>query len=314
MHLLILGHSSIVRRRVLPAARAIASIHRISIASRRPPPPDAAANPGWFTDYDDALAASGADIVYVSGINSAHTEWAARALEAGMHVIVDKPAFPDVVSAEAMVALARRRQRGLAEATVFGFHPQVAALRSLVPDGERRGSRATMIFSIPPLPPHDFRYRGDCGGGSLYDLGPYVVATNRLLFGSAPASVHCEVLARGPQVDMSFGTLLTHADGGALVGHCGFDTAYQNRLSVLTRSHAIDIERFFTTPPDFQVAVTITGQDTRRVVNVPAADAFVLFLQAFCDAVGRADFAGFENALLEDARLLEGLRRAAGRA
>ena len=234
----------------------------------------------------------------------------------GCHVIVDKPAFLDLETAQAAVRLARKQERGLAEATVFLFHPQAAALRALVDPAESPVTRATATFSFPPLPPDDFRYRADCGGGSLYDLGPYAAATNRLLFGAAPAGVHCTVLSRDTSrdasVDTSFSLLLTHAAGGSLAGHFGFVTAYQNRLSVVTRSRTIDADRLFTTPPDLACTLRVReGHDDRNVPVAPG-DAFALFLEAFIDAMGQRDFEAFERAFLEDAALLARLRHAPG--
>ena len=239
-----------------------------------------------------------------------------RALGHGCDVIVDKPAFLDLEAAQEAVRLARKQKRGLAEATVFLFHPQAAALRALVDPAESRVTRATATFSFPPLPQDDFRYRADCGGGSLYDLGPYAAATNRLLFGAAPAGVHCTVLSRDfsstHQVDTSFSMLLTHAGGGSLAGHFGFVTAYQNRLSVVTRSRTIDADRLFTTPPDQACTMRVREGHDDRDVPVRPGDAFALFLEAFIDAMGRRDFEAFERALLDDAALLARLRDAAG--
>ena len=312
MHLLILGCSSIVTRRVLPAALACGRIHRISLASRTTadsPVPDRVT---LYRDYDDAINASGADVAYVSGVNAAHAEWIARALTAGLHVMVDKPAVLDVASAESVVALARRVRRGIGEATVFAFHPQIAALRALVPPADLASTRATASFSVPPLPPSDFRYRHELGGGSLYDLGPYAAATSRLLFGEAPATVACMVLStRGaPAVDTSFSMLLTYPGGGSLAGHYGFVTTYQNRLSVLSGSRVVDAERIFSTPPELACAIRVREPEGERIVAVPAADAFTLFLEAFTAAVDRGDFEAFESALLEDARLIARLRDA----
>ena len=239
-----------------------------------------------------------------------------RALRHGCHVIVDKPAFLDLETAEAAARLAREQNRGLAEATVFLFHPQAATLRALVDPAESAVTRATATFSFPPLPPDDFRYRADCGGGSLYDVGPYAAATNRLLFGAAPDGVHCKVLsrdtARDGGVDTSFSVLLTHAGGGSLAGHFGFVTAYQNRLSVMTRSRTIDADRLFTTPPDLACTLRVREGHDDRAVPVAPADTFALFLEAFVDAIGRRDFGPFERALLDDAVLVARLRRAAG--
>ena len=303
-------------RRVLPAALACDRIHRISLASRTTadgPVPDGVA---VYRNYDDALAASGADLAYVSGVNAVHSEWVTRALTRGLHVMVDKPAVLDVASAESVVALARRVRRGIGEATVCAFHPQMAALRAAVPRADLASTRATACLSIPPLPPTNFRYRHEHGGGSLYDLGPYAAATSRLLFGESPATVACVVLsAQGaPRVDTSFSMLLTYPGGGALAGHFGFVTSYQNRLSVLSGSRIVDAERIFSTPPELACAMRVREQDAERIVAVPAADAFTLFLDAFAKAVDRGDFEAFESALLEDARLIARLRHAAGQA
>ena len=323
MHLLILGYSSIVRRRVLPAARSVSAIRRISVASRSQARDGAVADGGgdgavdrWYSDYEDALASSAADLVYVSGVNSVHADWVTQALRHGCHVIVDKPAFLDPETAETAVHVAREHDRGLAEATVFEFHPQAAALRAIVDPAEAAVTRATATFSFPPLPPSDFRYQADCGGGGLYDLGPYAAATNRLLFGAAPDNVHCTVLSRDasrdPGVDTSFSVLMTHTNGGSLAGHFGFVTAYQNRLSVVTRSRTIDADRLFTTPPDLACTLRVREGRDDRAVPVAPGDAFALFLEAFIGAIERSEFAPFERALLDDAALVARLRRAAG--
>lgn len=323
MHLLFLGYSSIVRRRVLAAARSVAAIRRISVASRSQGQDgaegrvdDGGAVNQWYADYADALDDAAADLVYVSGTNAVHREWVLRALRHGCHVMVDKPAFLDLESAEAAVRLAREQGRGLAEATVFLFHPQAAALRALVDPAESAATRVTATFSFPPLPPDDFRYRADRGGGSLYDLGPYAAATNRLLFGRAPDGVHCMVLSRDalrdPGVDTSFSVLMTHTGGGSLAGHFGFVTAYQNRLSVVTRSRTVDADRLFTTPPDLACTLRVREGDDDRAVPVAPGDAFALFLEAFIDATEWRDFEAFERALLEDAALLARMRQAAG--
>ena len=156
MHLLFLGYSSIVRRRVLPAARTVSAIHRTSVASRSHGRDGAGgrvdgdgAVDGWYADYEEALASAGADLVYVSGANADHAEWVMRALRQGCHVIVDKPAFLDLETAEAAVRLAREQDRGLAEATVFLFTRR-----------QRRCARSSIRPSrVSPAPPPRSRFR-----------------------------------------------------------------------------------------------------------------------------------------------------------
>src|SRR5215475_9243591 len=133
MRLLILGFSSIAERRVIPAANAVAAIGEIAIASRsRKPPASWPKQGGFFTDYERALRESGADIVYVSLPNAMHEAWTFASLAAGKHVVVDKPAMIASDAAERAVTDARGRKRLLAEATVFGHHPQFQAIGDFI--------------------------------------------------------------------------------------------------------------------------------------------------------------------------------------
>lgn len=284
----------------------------ISLASRSSGATGPETGVSWYPDYDAALADSGAEIVYVSGINSEHAAWVTRALERGCHVVVDKPALPDVETTAAAVALARRRKVGLAEATVFTFHPQVATLRKLMEGAATSTIRATAVFSVPPLPASDFRYQGAFNGGSLSDLGPYAAAVNRLVFGASPSTVSCRVLTRTAEgLDTSFSVLMTHESGGSLAGHFGFVTSYQNRLSVLTDTRSVDVDRIFTSPPDAPATLRVRTASGEQAVTAPAADAFAEFLSAFAAAVERREFETFEAAICADAALLARLRQAA---
>ena len=134
MRLLIIGYSSIAQRRAIPAAASSEAIKEISIASKSRPEPDE----GWpkrgrfFSDYETALQESDADIVYLSLPNAMHEHWVMAALGAGKHVIVDKPAMMTREAGERAVQEARRVNRVVAEATVFGYHPQFEALADFV--------------------------------------------------------------------------------------------------------------------------------------------------------------------------------------
>src|SRR5882757_10539331 len=134
MRLLILGYSSIVQRRVIPAAAKVDAIGEISIASKSRAEP----SEGWpkrgrfFADYDIALRESQADLVYVSLPNAMHEHWVLAALASGKHVLVDKPAMTTLEACERGVKQARSGGRMLAEATVFDYHPHFEALKGFL--------------------------------------------------------------------------------------------------------------------------------------------------------------------------------------
>src|SRR5688500_19744482 len=126
MKLLLLGSSNIALRRVLPAARAV-GLDRLDLACRsglrdRPPPVGMGR---LFDRYDDALRSSDAQLVYISTSNELHAELAGLALSLGKHVVVDKPAALRLDDLLALTGQAAAAGLCLAEANVWGHHPQI---------------------------------------------------------------------------------------------------------------------------------------------------------------------------------------------
>ena len=111
MKLLLIGYSKIAQKRVLPALAEI-GITDIDVASRSRAAEVAlpeGASGRVFDDYETALAESGADLVYVSTVNSTHAEWTEKALQRGYHVTVDKPAFTNLDDTWRLLDLAQRQ-------------------------------------------------------------------------------------------------------------------------------------------------------------------------------------------------------------
>jgi hypothetical protein len=104
---------------------------------------------------------------------------------------------------------------------------------------------------------------------------------------------------------------MTHTSGAAIAGHFGFMTTYQNRLSVLTASRSVEVDRIFSSIPNVPGSLRVRDASGDHVVAAPAADAFVSFFESFTLAIERTDFDSFESAMLADAELLERLRDAA---
>jgi predicted dehydrogenase len=305
MRLLILGHSSIVQRRVIAAAARTGAIGEISIASRSHPEPAA----GWpkrgafFADYDLALAESRADIVYVSLPNAMHEQWVLAALACGKHVLVDKPAMLTKQASERAVIEARRSGRLLAEATVFGHHPQFAALKQFLAQYGPLTHVAAQ-FIIPPLPIGNFRNHGELGGGCLLDMGPYAAALMRFFGGGPPSHITALAGGRHPEtgVDMGFSVQARLANGGIFSGHFSFEGEYQNRLLIVARSGSVITERVFSPPDDYRMEWRRRVRNIDDVVTFEAADAFACFLDLAAGAIASGNHEEFHRALLEDAQ------------
>src|SRR6185312_3924746 len=110
----------------------------------------------FFDDYETALRGCNCDLVYLSLPNALHEQWVMAALAAGKHVVVDKPAMMTLGGSERVVGEARRVNRLVAEATVFGHHPQFEMLGTFVAENGPL-AQAVAQFIIPPLPIDNFR-------------------------------------------------------------------------------------------------------------------------------------------------------------
>ncbi len=302
MRLLILGYSSIAERRVIPAAAKVAAIDEISIASKSRPQPNGWPKAGRFFDDYKAGLDSGPDLVYLSLPNAMHEHWVMKALAAGKHVIVDKPAMMTLAAAERGVQEARRSGRVLAEATVFGFHPVFAILAEFFAEHGPLNC-VDAQFIIPPLPIANFRNRGELGGGCLLDMGPYAAGTMRIFGGGPPSHITALASGRHPEtgVDMGFSVQARLANGGVFSGHFSFEGEYQNRLLIVARSGSVIIERVFSPPADHRMEWRWRVRNVESVVTSEVADTFALFLESVARAIAAGDHEGFHRDLLDDA-------------
>lgn len=181
----------------------------VAVGSREPARAAAFAEQHGATaagSYADVLAHPGVDVVYVAAPHVFHAELATAALEAGKHVLCEKPLTVDPASAEALVATARRCDRFLMEAFWTATHPVVRDLVTRLGSGELGTPRrlsAAFCFASPDDPTDRLR-DPDLGGGALLDLGVYPLTLAHLLLGEAE-ELHAEgkVDARGVDLDVA---------------------------------------------------------------------------------------------------------------
>ncbi|MFF0428473.1 Gfo/Idh/MocA family protein [Streptomyces sp. NPDC004520] len=306
MDLLLIGMSRFAQRRVLPAAAAMPGITTIDIASAHADPAALAPLPKVgrvHRDWRTALDTTPPALVYVSLVNSQHAAAVRHALNAGHHVVVDKPALPDPDTARELVDLARARSRVLAEAVCYSFHPMFAEARALT---ERTGGDITKAVAVftPPVPRDDFRFDRARGGGAFADTGPYLASLGRVLWQAEPEQLNVLVGERTDDgLETAYSVLASYPGGRTAVGHFGFTTVYQNTLRLLGESCAIDIERPFSLPPDLTPALRVQTKDQQYVHRMEPADSMRLFLDRVL-AAAESGSREFDDALLSDARTL----------
>lgn len=293
MKILVLGKSSIFKRRILFAIRKIDAITKIEIAS--------ISQKADWGNYAQALEKSQADIVYISLINSLHYKWAKKALDAGMHVIVDKPATSNLKQARQLLSLAKRKKLLLAEAAVYAYHPQIKFLKNL-----GNPNKININFSFPKFENNNYRYSKKAGGGAIEDLGPYAMSVGRLFFASQPKKVLLEVTDNKNGVPVAFSFFASYPKNKIVIGNCGFNSGYINNAIFIAEDKIVSVDRVFTTPADLENKILVNN----KIKKIKASDSFEVFLKVATDSIAKRNWSAFYKDFINDAMALEMLRKA----
>jgi predicted dehydrogenase len=320
----VLSTADIATGNVIPGMRRAARAEVAAIASREAGRARAVADrleiPVAHGSYEALLADPGVDAIYIPLPNHLHAEWTLRALEAGKHVLCEKPLALTVADAEAMVDAAGRAGRVLAEAFMYRHHPSWLAVRDLVASG-RIGQLAAVDswFSYFNDDPANIRNILGFGGGALWDIGCYSVSLSRWLFDAEPDTVAAS-LARDPVsgVDILTTGLMAFGSGRASFT-CSTRVEPDQRVHVYGSAGRISIEIPFNIPPDRPTRVFVTAggdppvaPETETLVFGPA-DPYACEVDAFAATVldGEAPAVPAADAVA-GVRVIERLFAAAG--
>ena len=313
----VMGCARIARRSVVPALLAVPGLRLAGVASRSADKGRefaAAFDCAFLGDYAALLARDDVDAVYMPLPTGLHAEWAAKALQAGKHLLVEKSLAGSLPEAEALVALARASRRVMMENYMFRYHAQQAAVQKLVREalGEIRLFRAT--FGFPPLPPGDFRYDKVLGGGALLDAGGYPLQACQL-FLDGDLRVRSACLNGPPgSADLWGGAMLVAACAGQLIPAqiaFGFDHFYQCGLEIVGQTGRLTTTRTFTAGPDVVPFAVLETSGRKTEIPLPTDNHFIRLLEAFARRVGAAEWEAPCEENLRQARLQDQVRRLA---
>lgn len=190
----VLGAAAIATGRTMPAMREAPSACLLGLASRDRAKGQAAAQAlgiaRVYEGYDALLADGDIDAVYVPLPNQLHFEWSLRAMEAGKHVLCEKPLCLSAAQVQQLCEVRDRTGRHIEEGFGFRNHPQWAKFAELLAGGAIgpvRAAHTTLAKQF--LDPADVRNDPNAGGGATYDLGSYAISGCNLVFGRPPTRV-----------------------------------------------------------------------------------------------------------------------------
>ena len=278
-----------INRKLLGGARVAEGVEVVAVASRDRERAEAyAAEHGLgraHGSYEALLADPEVDAVYVPLPNSLHVPWSVRALEAGKHVLSEKPLTRRPEEAQVAFDAADRAGRVLAEAFMWRHHPQAHRLRELLREntvGTVRLIRASFSFDIFADEDRagDVRLQAELDGGGLMDVGCYCVSAMRLL-GGEPERVSGRQVTRDG-VDVRFTGTLALAGGVLGVFDCGLDTADGSRLEVVGTHGSIVVPDPWHSRAG---RLEVNRPGGTEVVTVPPTDPYACELEDFAAAV-----------------------------
>jgi len=261
--------------------------------------------------YEDLLADDDVEAVYIPLPNSLHVPWSVKALEAGKHVLCEKPLSRRVADVEAAFDAADRAGRILMEAFMWRYHPQTEAVVRLASEiAPLRVVRAAFGFTIAEGDTGNVRLQGDLDGGALMDVGCYCLSALRLLCGE-PEHLSGAAVTGGNGVDVRFAGALRFPDDVLGTFDCGFDVPPRGSLEVVGAGGTLLAQDpWHGLAPALTLARTDEALDP---VTVVAANPYRLELEDVSRAIrgGGEPRLGRDDALGQ-ARAIEMLYAAAG--
>jgi D-xylose 1-dehydrogenase (NADP+, D-xylono-1,5-lactone-forming) len=304
----ILGCARISRRGLIPGIVGSRTGSLVALASR-----DLATARAWSTEfgvnkacgsYEELLADSEVDAVYIPLPNELHKPWVFAAANAGKHILCEKPLALNQQEARAMVDHCADRNVVIVEAFMWRHQPRTTALRAMVAEGtigELRLIRSSFSF---PIDPGDWRLDPARGGGALWDIGCYGVSTVRLFAAGEPDVI--QSLARfGPTgVDLSLTSEMRFPSGVLGLIDCSFEQPFRCSYELVGTRGSIDVPDAYLPPADRPVA-RLNMDGTTRELSFDGYNQYAAMVDAFEQAVrsGGEQITPSENGLAQMAVL-----------
>jgi xylose dehydrogenase (NAD/NADP) len=302
-----------INRKLIPGAKASPKVDLVAVASRDQARADAYARE-WEIErangsYEALLADPDVEAVYISLPNTMHCEWSIRALEAGKHVLCEKPLSRHTDEVEAAFDAADRTGRLLSEAFMYRHNPQTKKVRALLDEGaigELRLVRSAFSYTL--YDEDNIRLRTDVEGGSLMDVGCYCVSGSRLL-GGEPETAYGQAWFGPSGTDWVFGGTLRFPGDVVALFDCGTALPERDELEAVGSEGSL----FLDDPWHCNLPVIELRRDGRvERIEVAYEDSYRLELENLSDAIrGEGDLLLGRADALGQARALEALHESA---
>jgi len=288
----VLGAARIAPSAIVRPAREIGEAQVVAVAARDPHRALAFADKHGIgralPSYTALLEDDGIDAVYNPLPNALHAEWTLRALEAGKHVLCEKPFTSNAAEARTVADAAARSGLVVMEAFHYRYHPLAQRMVEAVAQlGTLQSVSASLCFPLPRF--GDIRYSYPLGGGAMMDAGVYPLTCLRLLGPGEPTVVSATAKKRDAQIDRAMSVDLAYGDGttGHLEASMWSSKLLQIKAHAVGERGSMKVFNFVAPQHRNKLTLTVDGRTTRE--RVGGEPTYTHQLRAFCGAVLRGE-------------------------
>ncbi|HEX9837827.1 MAG TPA: Gfo/Idh/MocA family oxidoreductase [Anaerolineales bacterium] len=277
-----------INRALITPLRSSKRNHLLAVASRTQESADRYARewkiPRALGSYEALLADPEIDVIYNSLPNHLHAEWTIKAVEAGKHVLCEKPIALSVDELDAMKESARKHGRVVAEAFMYRHHPQTLKVQDIVKNGSLgslkliRGS-----FSYVLTRAGDVRLDPAMGGGSIWDVGCYPISYTRTVAGETPLEVFGWQVTGPTGIDETFVGQMRFNHEVHAQFDCSFAIPFHAFMEIVGSEGTLNIPNPFKPGVDEKMFLTREGKT--ETIKIKGQELYIGEVEDMADAV-----------------------------
>ncbi len=270
--------------------------------------------PKKYRDFNALLDDNAIDAVYLPLPISMHAQWALKAIEAGKHVLCEKPLSANAMQAEQVHEAAMNSGLVVCEAMHHRYHPMVNRVREIIASGELGALKEIKTNFSCYLPFNDFRFNYDLGGGAMMDMGCYQISFIRGITGIEPEVIEAKAGLYGDKIDRWMDTRLDIGNGAiarVFVGMRAKRSPFSVSMKITGERGSISLLNFIK--PEVYHRLIVKTDRMKRRETVYGDSTYKTQLQAFAAAIrGDGDVVTNTEDGLNNQRVLDAIYQAAG--
>ena len=287
----ILGAARIAPFAVLKHARNLDSVEVVAVAEEYHPEQHLQRYakrygiPETYRSFDALLANPDIDAVYIPLPIGMHANWCIKAIQAGKHVLCEKPFAANAAEAERVLRVAEQTDLVVAEAMHFRYHPLVNRVREVIRSGEIGNIERIDATFCAYWPFTDFRFNYETGGGGTIDMGCYPIGFIRAISEEEPTVLEAKAGLHGVLIDRWMRATMQLPSGGHVRLLVSMRSRHVFSLSIKIRGSAGTISVFNYVKPEVGHRLKVRSEAGVRRERVPGGSTYGAQLAAFAEGV-----------------------------